>query len=404
MLQKIDLEKKLEEIEKVLEQKYLEDSHLGVLAGLSGISLFFFYYAKYKQDNRPAEIGSSILEESLSRISEGYTFSTYCSGIAGLGWVFEHLSENDLIDVDNDQLLPDLEDYLYIKMTQDINACHYDFLHGAIGYGLYFLKRFKNTQSPDLKKKYQSYIQELINGLKKISEEDEHGIKWSSEINKTEIKPKTVYNLSLSHGISSITNFLARAYEFPEFRQQSLPLLKGSVSYILAQEKVIGQSLYPSVVPKDSEDEQTQARLSWCYGDLGVGMSLYKASQVLKDSNLKEHAIRILLHTTNRKELKSCGIVDASPCHGAFGLAQIYGTVFNQTQIKEFKSACDYWMAAGLNLAIYEDGYAGYKQHKHNQPRTNEVSLLEGIAGIGLCIISYLSDFEPNWEESLMIK
>lgn len=403
MLKKVELEKKLEEIVKVLEVKHMESNHLGVLAGISGVSMFFFYYAKYKQDNKYAEIGNAILEESINRISDGYGIPTYCSGIAGAGWVFEHLSEQGFIEIDNDELLPELENYLYLKMKQDIGVGHYDFLHGAIGYGLYFLKRFKNTKSHLLKIKYQAYIKELLEGLSKTAEKDEHGLKWSSEMKK-ENQSTRVYNLSLSHGISSITNFLARTSEFQEFYDLSLPLLKGSIRYLLAQEQIIGDCLFPSATSKDLDVELIQTRLAWCYGDLGIGISLYKAAQLLKDSKLREDSIRILLHTTHRKGLKSCGIVDASPCHGAFGNTQMYGTIFKQTQIKEFAVAADYWMTEGLSLAIYDDGYAGYKQQNWKEGPSNEINLLEGIAGIGMSIISYLSDFDTNWEESLLIK
>jgi len=403
MLNKEVLEKKLSEIVAVLEDKHMGSDHLGVLAGISGISMFFFSYAKYKQDNKYAEIGHTILEEALNRISSGYSFPTYCSGIAGLGWVFEHLSENDFIDVDNDELLPDIEVYLYQKMKEDIAVGHYDFLHGAIGYGIYFLKRFENTKSHLLKIKYEAYIKELLDGLKKTSEKDEYGIKWSSEIKKDD-KPEIVYNLSLSHGMSSITNFLARAYAFNEFQKLASPLLRGSVGYILAQEQSIGYSLFPSTISKNSKTEPIQSRLSWCYGDLGLGLSLYKAAQILQDPELTENANRILLHSTKRKGSQACGVIDASPCHGAFGLAQIYGTMFKLTQITEFRKATDHWMSEGLKFATYDDGYAGYKQERWGKPPINEVNLLEGIAGIGLSIISYLSDFDPNWEESLMIK
>ncbi|OEK06897.1 lanthionine synthetase C family protein [Roseivirga misakiensis] len=403
MLQKKDLEKKLEEIAQALETKQMESPHLGVLAGISGVAMFFFYYAKYKRDNHYGTVGNRVLEECLNRISNGYSFPTYCTGIAGVGWVFEHLSENNFIEIKNDKLLPDIEDHLYHKMKERISIGHYDFLHGAIGYGVYFLKRYKNTQSEKLKIKYEAYLKELLEGLKETSEKDKSGIKWSSEIKKGQ-SPEIVYNLSLSHGMSSIVNFLARTYEFDEFQSLAYPLLKGSISYILSQEKSIEHSLFPSTISKNSKTVPVESRLSWCYGDLGVGLSLHKASQILKDQELSEDASRILLHSTNRKGLKACGVVDASPCHGAFGLAQIYGTMFKLTKLKALGKATDYWVSEGLKLAIYKDGYAGFKQQRWNDSPVNEVNLLEGIAGIGLCIISYLSDFEPNWEESLMIK
>lgn len=402
MLNKVELEKKLDEIAQILEAKSMESSHLGVLAGISGISMFFFYYAKYRQDNKFAKIGNEILEESINRMSDGYSFPTYCSGIAGAGWVFEHLSEEGFIEIDNDQLLSELESYLYQKMMQDIAVGHYDFLHGAIGYGLYFLKRFKNTKSVKLKKNYESYIKELLEGLNEASEKDEHGLKWPSEmlaLNESTI----IYNLSLSHGISSIINFLSRAYKHQEFRSEVFPLLRGGISYLLAQERLTGISLFPNAVYKKSIAEPPKGRLAWCYGDLGIGISLYIAGQATQNPKLTENAIRILKHSASRKRASACSVVDASPCHGAFGVAQIYRTIFRETQIQDFDNAARHWLKEGLKFSVHGDGYAGFKQYRIGKPPTNETNLLEGIAGIGLVIISFLADFDTSWEESLLI-
>ncbi|GAB5525239.1 MAG: hypothetical protein Roseis2KO_31110 [Roseivirga sp.] len=403
MLKKIDLEDKLDEIVAVLESKYQECEQVGVLAGTSGISLFFFYYARHSQNNKYAKIANRILEDSLNRIDQGYSFPTYCTGISGFGWALEHLSEEGFLEIDNDELLPDLETYLYLKMRQDITSGYYDFLHGAVGYGFYFLKRYQNTKSPELKKKYASYIHQLLEGLDQLSERDVAGLKWLSEM-RSNNEPQKVYNLSLSHGISSIVNFLSRACKFKAFYQSGLPLLKGSMEYVLAQKRNLGDCLFPNAVSETGDVGSAKTRLAWCYGDLGVGLSIYLGAETLNDSKQKETAIRILLRTTERRDLKSCGVIDASPCHGAFGIAQVYGTLFRKTKIPDFHAAADYWVLEGLKLGTYPDGYAGFKQYRTNETPTNEVNILEGVAGIGLTIISCLAGFETRWEESLMIK
>lgn len=401
-MQKHAIKKKLSEIAEVLEQTYLESDHLGVMAGLSGVAMFFFYYAKHTQDIRYAEIGNGVLEQSINRISDGYNLPTYCSGIAGMGWVFEHLAQNEFIDIDNDQLLTPVEPYLYQVMKRDIAEGYYDFMHGAMGYGLYFLKRFENTHSPELRDQYESYIEELLEGLQKTAEKDNNGLKWPSEKKLSE-GPEKVYNLSLSHGISSITNFLSRVIQHDNFSEKAKPILEGSVRYLIAQEKPFGISLFPSFVTTDSELAPMQSRLAWCYGDLGLGISIYRASQVLNDPDLRENAIRILKNSSQLRDIESCGVVDASPCHGAFGIALIFRTLYKATQVPEFEAACHYWVQEGLNLARHKEGYAGFQQVRVGQSPVNEVNLLEGIAGIGLVMMGELSDQDSNWKECLMI-
>lgn len=403
MLHKTRLELKLHEIAKILESKHIESNHLGVLSGLSGISMFFFHYARYTQNNKYAVLANHILAECINKISEGYSFPTYCTGIAGMGWVFEHLAENGFIDVDNDELLQPLDETLFHNMIKELETGHYDFLHGAIGYGVYFLKRHQNAKSLNLKKKYSEYLNRLLEDLEKIAHRDNDGLKWISEVVKDE-KTTLIYNLSLSHGASSIISFLARVHRNEAFTKSTDKLLEESVAYLLAQENAFGQSLFPSVVPADSPLVPSESRLSWCYGDLGIGISLYQAAEALNNSSIRDTAIRVLSQSSYRRGAKSCGVIDASPCHGAFGIAIIYGNLNKRINSPELASACEYWTKAGLEFDVYEDGYAGYKQQKWRTGPSNEVNILEGVAGIGLSIISYLSGFKTQWEECLLIK
>ena len=234
MVAKPLLEKKLQEISHILKNAYKQDTNIGVLAGISGISLFFFYYSKYLDVDTYADTGTDILEEVIHKINDGYQFPTYCTGIAGAGWVFEHLSEKEFIESDTDDLLSSLDDYLVEMMNLEMQVGNYDFLHAGIGYGYYFLKRYQNTKSNNLKKQYKKCLNNMVLHLEKISEPDSNGIKWVSTLNiETEQKG---YNLSLSHGMSSIITFLAKLHQIDTFRVIVTPLLKGAINYIQSQE------------------------------------------------------------------------------------------------------------------------------------------------------------------------
>ncbi|QDZ60764.1 hypothetical protein EVD19_08965 [Elizabethkingia meningoseptica] len=81
-------------------------------------------------------------------------------------------------------------------------------MHGAIGYGVYFLERYKNTSANQYKKKYLEYINKLLEYLEYSSVNYNNGIYWECEGNH---EPKHI-NLGLAHGIPSIVCFLARVY------------------------------------------------------------------------------------------------------------------------------------------------------------------------------------------------
>jgi lantibiotic modifying enzyme len=399
------LEEKLKEISKILDIETTNNKQIGVLAGISGIALFNFYYSKYLDVDTYADKGVELLNESVNRINEGYQFPTYCTGIAGAAWVFDHLVEEDFMDAENDELLSELDEFLYAVMENDMRTGNYDFLHAAVGYGYYFLKRLKNTKSDELKKRYESYLLAIIEMLENTATKDENGLKWESTLDiETGIRG---YNLSLSHGMSSIIIFLSKLTHFDGLKDKATPLLNKALSFFLSKEyKSKDRAVFfPSwVLLKEDQDKETGSRLAWCYGDLGAGLALLHASEALNDNQLKEKALDVLRYSAKRTQPDDTGVRDAGVCHGSYGNAQIFNRLYKKTGEDIFKKAAAFWINHGLESAIHENGFAGYKQWRgKDEEWLPEINLLEGIAGIGLAIIDHLAEFETHWDECLMI-
>jgi lantibiotic modifying enzyme len=399
------LEKKLKEIDQIIKSKYTEETQIGVLAGLAGISLFQFYDSKYLDIDDPADIGVEMLTNCIDKINEGYSYPTFCTGIAGTGWVLDHLEQEEFMDADNDDLLPELDQYIHTFMVTDMKNGNYDFLHGAIGYAFYFLNRFRNTKSDELKNKYKDILNEFMDLLDEMSEkEGEDMLKWESELS-IETKERG-YNLSLSHGMSSIVGILTKLHEQDTFKERSEPMLKGAIKYIMSHktEEENPFSVFPSWITDKTENENGQSRLAWCYGDLGVAMRFWYASKTLNDKKLGEDAVEVLKHSAARIKQEDSMVRDAGLCHGSYGNAQMFLRMYRETGDQAFKDAFEFWIQDGIDRAIHEDGYAGYKQWKGvDKSWAPETSLLEGIAGIGLSILDYLADYDTNWDECLMI-
>ncbi len=400
---KFILEHKLKEIDAIIRSEYEKEAHLGVLAGLSGMALFQFYYSKYLNIDANADLGVDIISKAIEKINNGYSFSTYCAGIAGLGWTLDHLEQADFIDIGSDDLLSEFDDFIKKRMLSDFKNTNYDFLHGGIGYAFYFLNRFRNTNSVTLKKKYTKILFEFIDLLEGLSEtEANNKIKWKSVLN---IKTgEEGYNLSLSHGMSSIIGILTKLYEHDAFKSRTEHLLLGAINYVLSLENEDKKScVFPNSKTLDNAVSK-KSRLAWCYGDLGVGIRLWFAAKVLNDEKLKEKTISIFKHAALRVKQEDTMVVDAGICHGSYGNAQLFNRIYQETGIITFKEAANFWINDGLEKGTFEQGFAGYKQWKGSDEKWGkELSLLEGVAGIGLVIIDHLSSFNTNWDECLMI-
>ncbi|NOQ24520.1 MAG: hypothetical protein GQ564_04085 [Bacteroidales bacterium] len=368
----------------------------GIMGGKVGIATFLFYYAKLYDKQDPYDYALELLISVFDDINNGFNYHTQAGGLAGIGTAIEFLTQEELIEADTDEMLGGLDDFLYKKMIHELKNSNYDFLHGAVGIGLYFLKRKSN-------KKSHEFLKNFVNELDSIAYKDEQGIRWLSVLNREENSQG--YNLGLSHGIASIIVFLSKLYSEGIAKEKVLGLLSGAVKYLLNQQLDITKfkSNFPSWVCKD--EPSTHSRLAWCYGDLGIGIALWQAGNNTNNETWKEKAIEILLHSTKRRDLKEDSIVDAGLCHGSEGIAHIYNRMYIYTNRNEFKDAAIYWFEQTLQMAKYEDGLAGYKVWRTPEygGLQNEYGFLEGIAGIGLSLISAISDIDPKWDECLLL-
>jgi len=402
---KKELEKKLHEIATVIEAKYVA-KYTGVLDGTSGVSLFYFYYSKLYNSERHYAKGVEFIEKSVELINNEQIFPTFCGGMAGFGWTLEHLNKESFIEMNTNEILDSLDEYLYSLMITHIKTGDYDFLHGALGYGYYFIKRYENSVGLN-KQKFKKYLTDLLMIINDLSEKKEDKIGWKTKTAKISDSENEEYNFGLAHGIPSIIAFLSKINNFNEFDPIVQELLKGGVNFLLSYKNTNENnvSIFPSYISESNS--YTQSRLAWCYGDLGVGISLWNAAKSLNDQKLKNDVIKIFEHAANRRIKSETLVHDACVCHGVFGIAKIFLKMYNETKNPYFYDTTLFWLNQGLIISKKSNALAGYslfKPSKLKEEWIDRIDLLEGIAGIGLVIIDFLADFETNWSECLMLE
>jgi len=388
----------IEDINRELRTSELPEN-IGLHAGTAGIALFVAYYDRII--SRKTEVSQRVLdimEHNVKLINAGYNLHTICSGISGFGWLCEHLRKIGMLNEADTDFLDDLAPFLYRMMITDIQAGKYDFLHGALGVGTYFLTRFGKKEVP-------GYLEELLTELEKSAESCENGaIKWISVL-KHETGEKG-YNICLSHGMSSIAAFLIRLHLLDFETERVDRLLTQTITYILDQITFKeGNIAYFPSYSKESSKGNYYSRLGWCYGDLGIAPILWQAAVILNNTDWENTALRVLRHTANRRDLEINGIRDAGLCHGSVGVAHIFWSLFLKTKVQEFREATYYWLQVTMQMRKYDDGLVGYKawrKEEYGGPEKSD-NLLEGIAGIGITLLSYLKSDETAWDECLML-
>ena len=107
-------------------------------------------------------------------------------------------------------------------------------------------------------------------------------------------------------------------------------------------------------------------------------------------------------HAAQRVSWEQTMVNDCGLCHGSAGIAMMFRRFYLETQEKIFHDAWNYWIDFTLNFRRFDDGAAGFKTFKLQEWRI-DFSLLTGISGIGLSLLSYIQDDLQEWDELLLL-
>jgi lantibiotic modifying enzyme len=390
------VENKVHEIAHTIE--HLEVTDGGLMGGAAGLACFFAFYADMTNSTYHRDLAAEMVELSLNPAAGNLTDMRFSSGLAGIAWATNLLSKSALIDVDATSVFSNLHPYLYHNMMLEIRSGHFDYLHGALGYALYFLRQPK-------KAKYREYLDELVAALSKLAEINPDGsIKWKSVLDAE--KGTLGYNLSLSHGISSIIIILSDILAAGIAVDECQRLITGGLRY-LKNQKLDSQkhtSFYPSWAI-ESMDKPGNSRLAWCYGDIGPGLAFLESACFFRDSDYYAEGMKLLLASAKRRDVEENMVLDAGICHGSSGLALIYNILYQQSNDESFKEAATYWLGVCLGMSVHDHGLAGYKAWYSPEYGgwKNSPGLLDGIAGIGLAMMTFISKRTPDWCDCLLL-
>lgn len=376
----------------------LKNEDIGLLSGCFG-EIFFLYHCS-ALDSKYKNMADSMLDEYLDKVSEIQNMPhTYCTGISGVGIGMYILKDNGYIVFDDD-FFDEIDAYLYDMLRLEIRRDYFDFLHGAIGIGFYFLKRIRKTNSEIPKQALFLLTDYLIQTA--ITDPNSQTVKWAVNTN---IVPSgsSKFNISLSHGVSSIILFLSSLSEVNVGNKSSITdLLRSSVNYIISQKQdhLIYGSYFPFTCLEDTIGAK-KSRLAWCYGDLGIAIALWEASKILHDETLSRFVTEIFLFSANRRDSVNELVVDAGLCHGSAGIAQFFYKMYNETNIPQLHDAYIFWDSATIDFAFKNGDFAEYKKyHPLDKVWLCESNLLEGSSGVGLSLLSALT---TNWDEILLL-
>ena len=379
---------------KQIEKHEFNKLKLSLFSGNFGIILFLSHYLRSYPNEEKQKLFNCFVEDCFDILISNKINHTYCDGLTGILSCLKYMNQVSLFNIDFSEIEQEYENYLFNMMVNEFQKQHYDVLHGGLGVALYFVDKPR-------------FVEYVVSWLESNADRDENRVRWSSVIDyKTQ---KRGYNISLSHGISSIIVVFCRIHQRGLFTDRVKVLIMGAVEYILSQE--LDPAEYGCFFPSQSfenGDVMKKSRLGWCYGDLGIATTLWQAGRTLGNEFWKDKAIAMMKHSIGRKDLESNNVNDCALCHGSAGIAMMFRYMYDQTKDDTFKGASAYWIKMTIDMAVVPDGLAGYKRHIDRREDLNlevdENYFLEGVTGIGLMLLSSIDNkISCKWMELLLL-
>lgn len=366
----------------------VRENDISLYSGSAGVLLFKILYARhYQEDLDSGDALERIIESNRQPLP--YTF---CGGKAGIYWLYDYLHTIDLLDQEDLELLLCEEETLKAACFHYLTANNWDILHGATGIAYAFLYTQKRMD--------EAFFGQFFTLLREKLVVKDHAACLLRNKNIHSDTGEYLVDLGMAHGLAGMLRFCTCSYSAGICRDQARDMADKLICYFMEQiNRQKEYCCFPDTVPGTSRE----SRLAWCYGDLGIGFALYQAGRVFEQQETMDMALAVLLHSTGRRSPAVTGIHDAGICHGTAGVAHIYYKMWRYSGLRDFKEAAEYWIQQTLEMDTHQDGIAGYKAFNPvERSWMNVPGLLEGAAGIGLVLLSYLTE-DCSWDYCLML-
>lgn len=395
----IESEEKLAQIHQCLfQEKNKLPNDPTLFSGFMGIALFLMYYSRYKNNQETLQYGIELISKTVDTLAQDIHYPGFAKGLAGVGWTIEHLVQHEFFEADTNDILAELDSLLLESIPSFFNRNNYFFLDGAGGLGLYFLSRHKTNPLTSL-----NAINLLLSGLEqKCLREQKEYLKWLSPKEPGAMPTGTHFNMA--HGMAGLIALLSCLKALDVFPQRVSRLLTGATNYLLTQQMERNHAI--SIFPQCQfpEEPVKGSKMDWGTGDPGMASALWQAGHIMNEKQWEVKALDILIHSCGRRNVIDENIINSGLGRGAAGLAQIFHYMFRQTGLDIFNETARYWTHAVVGMGYHPEGFAGYRVWRGEKKIwQREAGLFEGIAGIGLALISALSPQNSAWEQCLLL-
>jgi lantibiotic modifying enzyme len=217
------------------------------------------------------------------------------------------------------------------------------------------------------------------------------------------------YDTGVAHGTAGVLVILARIAALGILPELSSKLMQGAASWLLSLKRNShsNKTLFPQYVKPNGK--HIDMIYGWCHGDIGIAAALLAASQYSGETKWQDVAIETALHTIEplRQHFIQSDYLDPTLCHGTAGIGHICNRFYQLTGDTGFKDEACTWLEWAINSRKPGTGIAGFSRMGFTEGRELNIQydpgFISGAAGIGLALLSAISNTPPHWDRLMLI-
>lgn len=377
-----DVMSSVEAVADGLLQRYSKPSTAIDPADLADAALFLSYLARtnagYGAHSR------ELLQRAMVLAASATVPPWLHGGLLGIAWVHCHMCGPDRDDDVYEDIDAALSEHLQGRWQGP-----YDLVHGLVGVGAYLLPRATSTP-------VRAALATVCRQLDDVTTD----IVAASGPGDTHSFRETPIALGMAHGIAGVIAFLCATVRSKGSDTCAVDLMRRLSSW-MTSESMPGPHAFARFAGADFRNDTF---FGWCWGDLGIALALYQASDVLADRALRDFSIGIATRAARQRAQPAR---DVSLCHGAAGHAHCFNRLYAWTDMDVFREAASYWLEIAVAFRRPATGPTGFARlDRDTQGARHWVEdhgFLLGSPGIALALLAACSDDEPAWDARLLV-
>ena len=353
---------KIDEIALVL-MRFDRDCDPFLMYGEAGIQLFLFHRCFELDDE---ECYAKVTDKYFQKIDNIHKKILYINDPqecnACLGWMLDYMIRYPMIEADLFDVMGSVDPKIFRRMIYDIQEDRYDLLQGATGIALYCVNRNERFSREYLNR----FVAELYKRM-------------------TLSKLNNIQDYSIPSGLSGLYLLVRKIrLKYPD------------MDYIAELADNLENQLKGQAI---SLKNTLNTLPGWSQSEAGVLWSLLHIPET-RDRALEQWAQYGKLHLEHDHEYLEAGLYG-----GNFSLGHLFNRIYRLSGCSEFRELSSDFLHRGLSHANYTDKKTGYRLWYTgiNGVYGVHYGLLGGLAGIGLTLLSAVSEKESGWDESLLL-